>query len=201
MSTIAVIRIHASMTIITQTKIDYFYCMPDRDASSFNHSHNDNDPDYHYHSEESSFTPHHLENGESNANHTSLQSATKEPFLKRILVVDDDPDITLTLKTVLENNGYAVHAFNDPTNVLSNFKQAGTYDLLIIDVIMPKMDGFQLYEKVRKIDNKVKACFITAYGMYSESLRDLYPDFEVDCFMKKPIQNEDLLKKVINATI
>ena len=86
-------------------------------------------------------------------------------------------------------------------NVVSNFKQPRMYDLLIIDLVMPNMDGFELYEKVKKIDDKVKACFITAYGVYSESLRDLYPDFEVDCFMKKPIQNEDLLRKVINATI
>jgi CheY-like chemotaxis protein len=100
--------------------------------------------------------------------------------MKKILVIDDDPDITLALKTVLEDNGYAVHAFNDPANVVSNFKQPGMYDLLIIDIIMPNMDGFELYEKVKKIDSKVKACFITAYDVYSEALREIYPGFEVE---------------------
>jgi two-component SAPR family response regulator len=66
---------------------------------------------------------------------------------------------------------------------------------------MPKMDGFELYEKLKKIDNKVKACFITTYDVYYESLREIYPDCEVDCFMKKPIENEDLLRKILNAII
>jgi two-component SAPR family response regulator len=75
------------------------------------------------------------------------------------------------------------------------------YDLLIIDLVMPNMDGSDLYERVKKIDNKVKACFITAYDVYSEALREIYPNFEVDCFMKKPIENEDLLRKVLNETM
>jgi CheY-like chemotaxis protein len=135
---------------------------------------------------------------------TSTEGSIKEPpprFLKRILIVDDDPDITLALSTVLEDNGYTVYAFNDPTDALSNFKQGGIYDLLIIDVVMPNMDGFEFYENVKKIDNKVKACFITAYDVHSEALREIYPDFEIDCFMKKPIENEDLLRNVMNATL
>jgi DNA-binding NtrC family response regulator len=131
----------------------------------------------------------------------AAERATKDSVLKRILIVDDDPDITLALKTVLEDNGYEVHTFNDPANVVSNYNKPGMYDLLIIDIIMPTMDGFKLYEKIRKIDNKVKACFITAYNVYYQSLREIYPDFEIDCFMKKPIENEDLLSKVMNATI
>ena len=166
----------------------------------FYHSHNDNDAQRRNHSQ-SSLPGHALQNCESN-NTTVQERETKEsPFLKRILIVDDDPDITLALKMVLEYNGYRVHAFNDPMDVISNFKQSGAYDLLIIDVMMPKMDGFELYEKVKKIDSKVRACFITAYDVYSEALREIYPGFEVDCFMKKPIQNEDLLRKVAGAII
>ncbi|HYY50662.1 MAG TPA: response regulator, partial [Nitrososphaeraceae archaeon] len=122
-------------------------------------------------------------------------------FPKRILIVDDDPDITLALSTVLEDNGYTVCAFNDPADALSKFTRSGAYDLLIIDIVMPNMDGFEFYEKVKKIDNRVKACFITAYDVHSEALREIYPDFEIDCFMKKPIENEDLLRKVMNATL
>ena len=179
-------------TIITQTKKHYSYLILDKETSF-----------YHSQSSSSFPAPPNLQNQESNTTTTAVERETKEApsFPKRILVVDDDPDITLALKTVLEDNGYTVDVFNDPMNVVSNFKQPRMYDLLIIDLVMPNMDGFELYEKVKKIDDKVKACFITAYGVYSESLRDLYPDFEVDCFMKKPIQNEDLLRKVINATI
>ena len=71
--------------------------------------------------------------------------------------------------------------------------------LLIIDIVMPKMDGFELYGKIKKIDDVVHACFITAYDIHSEALREIFPGFEVDCFMKKPIQNEDLLRKVTSA--
>jgi two-component system, OmpR family, response regulator ChvI len=167
---------------------------------SFHYSWYDNcDPGHH------NSSSHSLENqGKNTASATSTEGSIKEPpptFLKRILIVDDDPDITLALSTVLEDNGYTVYVFNDPTDALSNFKQYGIYDLLIIDVVMPNMDGFEFYEKIKKIDNKVKACFITAYDVHSEALREIYPDFEIDCFMKKPIENEDLLRKVMNATL
>ena len=88
-----------------------------------------------------------------------------------------------------------------PADVISKYNgQPGiTYDLLIIDILMPRMNGFELYEKIKKIDSDVKACFITAYRMYFEALREMYPDYEVDCFMNKPFENEDLLRKVDGA--
>jgi two-component system, OmpR family, response regulator ChvI len=100
----------------------------------------------------------------------------------------------------LQENGFAfVDTFNDPMDVISIYKQQGMYNLLIIDIVMPKMDGFELYEKIKKIDDVVHACFITAYDIYSEALREIFPGFEIDCFMKKPIQNEELLRKVTSA--
>ena len=105
------------------------------------------------------------------------------------------------MKKALEQNELFtldVDIFNDPIDVVSNYNQPGMYDLLIIDIVMPKMDGFELYEKVKEIDDKAKACFITAHEVYYESLRDLFPGFEVDCFMRKPIENEDLLRKVLS---
>ena len=122
--------------------------------------------------------------------------------MKKILVVDDEPDITFSIKLVLETNGFAsVDTFNDPADVISKYNnQPGTmYDLLIIDILMPRMNGFELYEKIKKIDNNAKVCFITAYRMYFEALREMYPDYEVDCFMDKPFENEDLLGKVASA--
>ena len=66
---------------------------------------------------------------------------------RRILVVDDEPDITLTLQAGLEDGGFNVDAFPDQELVLSSFKP-GLYDLALIDIMMPKMDGFALYERV-----------------------------------------------------
>ena|ERR687886_1038458 len=120
--------------------------------------------------------------------------------MKKILIIDDEPDITFVLKKALQENGFAfVDTFNDPMDVISIYKQQGMYNLLIIDIVMPKMDGFELYEQIKKIDDLVKACFITAYDIYYEALREIFPGSEVDCFMKKPIQNEEFLRKVTSA--
>jgi DNA-binding response OmpR family regulator len=114
---------------------------------------------------------------------------------KRIFLVDDETDQTLSFKIGLENSGFKVDAFNDPEEALSNFK-TGTYDLLLLDVRMPKMNGFQLYEELEKIDDKAKVCFITAFEVYYRSLREVFPDIKIDCFIKKPIDMEELVKKV-----
>jgi two-component system, OmpR family, response regulator ChvI len=97
---------------------------------------------------------------------------------KRILLVDDEQDITFALSTGLEDKGFAVDAVNDPQEALSNFK-AGLYDLLPIDVKMPKMNGFELYQEIEKIDNKAKVCFITAFEVYYESLREVFRTVKV----------------------
>jgi DNA-binding NtrC family response regulator len=119
----------------------------------------------------------------------------------KILVMDDEPDITFSLKTVLEENRFAcVDKFNDPADVISKYNGQPriTYDLLIIDILMPRMNEFELYEKIKKIDNNARVCFITAYRIYFEAL-EMYPGYEVDCFMNKPFENEDLLRKVDGA--
>ena len=114
---------------------------------------------------------------------------------KRILLVDDEHDITLTFRIVLEDNGFAVDTFNDPEEALSNFK-AGLYDLLLIDVKMPKMNGFELYQEIEKIDDKAKICFITAFEVYYNSLRELFPTMKVDCFIKKPVTTDELVQRI-----
>ncbi len=82
---------------------------------------------------------------------------------KRVLIVDDEPDVNLAVKIVLEENGFQVNTFTDPFLALENFrKQAGMYDLLMLDIKMPNLNGFELYRKIRKIDDKVKVCFLTA---------------------------------------
>jgi DNA-binding response OmpR family regulator len=116
---------------------------------------------------------------------------------RRVLIVDDEPDVTGTFKLGLEANGFSVETFNDPEIALSNFKP-GKYDLLLLDIKMPKMNGFELYEKIRKIDGsaKTKVCFITAFEVYYQSLREQFPETKIECYIKKPIQIRDLSKKL-----
>ena len=109
-----------------------------------------------------------------------------------ILIVDDEPDINLLLKICLENNDFQVDAFDDPILALDNFKK-GVYDLLILDIKMPKMHGFELYREIRKIDNKVKVCFLTAGEMYYGAYADI---FNENTFIRKPIENKELVNKV-----
>jgi DNA-binding response OmpR family regulator len=112
------------------------------------------------------------------------------------MLVDDEPDINFMLKIVLEDNGFEVDAFDDSIVALNNYK-AGLYDLLILDIKMPKMDGFELYDEIKKIDNKAKVCFLTASEMYYRELRkDKYESLDKDLFLLKPISPDDLVKEI-----
>lgn len=120
---------------------------------------------------------------------------------KKILIVDDEADITFTLKEGIEKSGsFSVDTFNDPQLALSNFK-SGYYHLLIIDIRMPNMTGFELYRKIRELDSKVRVCFITAFETYFEKFRqEFFPLEEIKGFIKKPIQIEDLERFVKAVT-
>jgi DNA-binding NtrC family response regulator len=117
----------------------------------------------------------------------------------RILIIDDEPDITMTVRKALMDKAFEVETANDPIIVLKNFKE-GMYDLLIIDIIMPQMDGFGLYEKIRRIDNKVKVCFITGFEVNYQALRAVFPAVyttdDIRCFIRKPVDMDDLVKHV-----
>jgi DNA-binding response OmpR family regulator len=112
---------------------------------------------------------------------------------KKILFVDDEPDITWLSKTVLERNGFEVQAFESPMSVLENFKP-GSYDLLLIDIKMREMDGFELYDKLRKMDNNVNVCFLTAAQEYYEKYKGRYSSEE--CFITKPIALKNLVNTI-----
>src|SRR5215213_894845 len=120
-----------------------------------------------------------------------------EPSLKRILIVDDDPDITLTFKSALENEDdkLEVHTFNDPISLLSQFKPS-FYDLLLADINMPNMNGFELCREILKVDVNVKVCFITAGEINHEAVRELYPTINIGCFIKKPVRIDYLIKRI-----
>lgn len=108
---------------------------------------------------------------------------------QRILLVDDEPDITFALSIGLEDNGFVVNAFNDPLLALQSFKdkKEGAFALALIDIKMPKMNGFELYNEIRKIDDKVPVCFITAFDIEKQ---------DVECLIRKPIVIGDLVKRV-----
>jgi DNA-binding response OmpR family regulator len=116
--------------------------------------------------------------------------------MKRILVVDDEYDITLVVKLVLEENGFKVDSFTDAYEALDNFR-TDLYDLAMLDVIMPEMDGFSLYEKIKKLDDKVIVCFLTAtHDAYYEILKKNYPKINENCIIHKPVDNESLLRQI-----
>ena len=118
---------------------------------------------------------------------------------KKILLVDDEPDITYTIQKILEDHGFKVDIFNDPILVLNNYK-AYFYDLVILDIKMPNMDGFELYLKIREMDPKVKICFLTVIATFNEDFRKtrlaLGKTISEDYFIQKPVEMDDLLKKL-----
>jgi DNA-binding response OmpR family regulator len=113
----------------------------------------------------------------------------------RILLVDDEPDIALAFKIGLEDNGFVVDAFNDPELASANFKD-GLYDLLLLDIKMPKMNGIEFYQRMKEIDKKVKVCFITASEIhyYEKITQEVFPTLGVRRLIRKPIKIEDLVK-------
>lgn len=120
---------------------------------------------------------------------------------KRILIVDDEPDVNLALRIVLEDNNFIVDSFNDPLRALENFK-ANRYDLIILDIKMPKKDGFEVYKEILKIDNRVQVCFLTAGDINYRSLKETFPTLDENQFIRKPIENIELIKqihKIINV--
>jgi CheY-like chemotaxis protein len=116
---------------------------------------------------------------------------------KRIMLVEDEFDIVLLFKMILESvAGLKVHSFTDSFAALNNFK-SGLYDLIMIDIALPKINGFELYYKIRKLDDRVKVCFLTAGEMYYEDIRKkVVSGLDTNCFIRKPISNEELIKQV-----
>ncbi|MGH9977156.1 MAG: response regulator [Nitrososphaeraceae archaeon] len=115
---------------------------------------------------------------------------------KQIMVVDDESDLTVFYKISLEYYGFVVDTFNDPKEALSSFK-SNNYDLVILDIKMPDMDGFELYREIKEMDPTVKDCFLTASELYHEENRDKeYSTLSNELFIRKPIENEELIEKI-----
>jgi DNA-binding response OmpR family regulator len=114
----------------------------------------------------------------------------------RIMLVDDEPDINAALSVVLKRAGYDVDTFENPFIALEKLKP-GFYELIILDVKMPQMDGFELYLEIKKVDKKAKICFLTASELYYENLRkEKFTPLDKELFIIKPISNAELLNKI-----
>jgi two-component system, OmpR family, response regulator ChvI len=122
----------------------------------------------------------------------------KKKDKQKILIVDDEPDITIALKMYLELQGFHVDTFTDPANALAHFK-AGLYHLLILDIKMPEMNGFELYKEIKKKDKTVKVFFLTALREmhdYDAFKKEVFPKEGERYFIAKPIENEEILKRI-----
>jgi DNA-binding response OmpR family regulator len=115
--------------------------------------------------------------------------------MRNIAIVDDEPDITTVLKKGLEQQGFAVDAFNDPSFALAEFKP-DQYDLVIIDIRMPRINGFDLYRELKKKQGNLKVCFLTAFEIYYEEFRKMFPSIDVRAFIRKPVSISALIKQI-----
>jgi DNA-binding response OmpR family regulator len=115
----------------------------------------------------------------------------------RIFIVDDELDLTMLFKLSLEDNGFEADAFNDPHIALSAFKKRPSYDLALIDIRMPEMNGFELYDEIKKIDDQVKVCFITAFDLKQEDMYALSSsDKKSVNVIRKPIEIEEVVQEI-----
>jgi CheY-like chemotaxis protein len=150
------------------------------------------------------------DNSQSHSTTTISTSSRKQeeellpsPFAKRILIVDDDTDITFTFKKGLEaensnkNNKilFKVYTYNNPLEALFQFKP-NFYDLLLVDINMPKMNGFEFSTKILELDINVRICFMSSGLINQEALREQYPSLSFGCFIKKPVSIENLVRRV-----
>jgi DNA-binding response OmpR family regulator len=146
-----------------------------------------------------------------------FSSADTDEVIKRILIMDDNPDITLTFKKVLQcpqvdnftserdleanitrskkKMSFDVITYNDPFLALSEFKP-NFYHLMLVDINMPKMNGFEFSTKILGCDANPRICFMSSGQVNQEALKEVYPTLSIGCFIKKPIMAGDLIRRI-----
>jgi CheY-like chemotaxis protein len=141
-------------------------------------------------------------NAETSALEDELASGVKQ-----VLVIDDDHDSALSVKTCLEsyygddNEEWKFHVFEvtmyvDPVKALAEFKPY--YDLLLVDINMPTVNGYELVEKLTRLDFNIKVCFMSSGELNYEALRDIHhPSKSFGCFIKKPATRDYLVNRVV----
>src|SRR5262245_49034531 len=115
------------------------------------------------------------------------------------MVVDDEADIVTVLKRGLEEDGFEVDSFTDPRKAIDNFV-IDKYAMLIVDIRMPRINGFELYRQVRQLDNNIKVVFMTAFEISESEFRQVMPNIDVRTFFKKPVKLKDLLERIKRKT-
>jgi CheY-like chemotaxis protein len=126
----------------------------------------------------------------------------KQSFWKRILIIDDKADTTLTFKGIesynygnASNKRIQVVTFNDPLMALSEFKPS-FFDLILVDINLPGMNGFELCKKILELDINVRACFMSSGEVNREALREIHPAVNLGCFIKKPIAIKHSIERI-----
>ena len=127
----------------------------------------------------------------------SQRNSGPEQQQKRILIIDDDPDIAIILRVVLKDKGFKTDSYTDPELAYKNFRD-GFYDLILLDIKMPELDGFNFYQKIRETDSRVKIIFLTASEFYHEQFRKErgFDLLKQEFFLRKPIETEDLVQAI-----
>lgn len=111
----------------------------------------------------------------------------------KILIVDDEPDIASIMKLGLEKAGFLVDAFTEPLKALEYYQKEGQFDLALLDIRMTPINGFELYRRLQNVDKKLRVCFITAFEIYFDEFKRVFPKIQVDCFVKKPVSIQQLV--------
>jgi CheY-like chemotaxis protein len=200
--------------LLTLAKNHSSYSIMENGISLFRYSYSNNSDslhDQHYLSESSSLPsntdPNYQQNHGSKLDtvlETETKVSTKPPFIKKILLVDDDFDITLTFKAGLDGRYYGdgdrrrrfeVYSYNDPLLVVKEFKPQ-FYDLLLTDIYMPNMNGFQLCERILQLDVSIRVCFMSALEINIQALTEVYPNVNLGCYIEKPVTIKYLIKKL-----
>ena len=114
---------------------------------------------------------------------------------RKILLVDDELDIIISLKLFLEENGFEVDAYNNPSSAIANYRP-GLYHIILLDIKMPQMNGFELCERIQQMDNNANVFFLTAvsdFWGYKEGKKLLRENH----LIQKPIDGQELLKRIL----
>jgi DNA-binding NtrC family response regulator len=135
-----------------------------------------------------------------------MDEMKERPEKSKVMTVDDQREVTIHLKIVLERSGlFEVDSYDNPILALANFKP-DQYEVVIVDVRMPDIDGFALYKKIKTIDKKIKICFLTSGYDLEYYYNMLYSDLtgvlekNGDCVIDEPITSDQLIK-VINKLL
>jgi CheY-like chemotaxis protein len=125
------------------------------------------------------------------------QLGLEQKTTHNIMIVDDEQDILLTYNSMLYGEGYNIQAFSNPHEALLHFIHVDKsyYDLVILDVRMPNLNGLQLYHRLKAVDKNIKILFLSALEA-SEEITTIFPELKHGDIIRKPISKEQLVEKI-----